>query len=129
MERPPHNATRAVSVALSTWPGGPGVGSGAMHLALATDAQKAQRDELTFSAWGRTVTPETYALRERRLRAHPWSVAGMKTWLLCADDGAVLASCETFRTDSFLRDAGGALVPGDSFAIASVFTEERLRGR
>lgn len=100
-----------------------------MHLTLATEAQKAQRDELTFSAWGRTLTPETYALRERRLRAHPWSAAGMKTWLLCADDGAVLASCETFRTDSFLRGPGGALVPGDSFAIASVFTEERLRGR
>lgn len=99
-----------------------------MHLALATEARKAQRDALTFTAWGRTLTPEAYALREQRLRAHPWARAEMKTWLLC-EDGGVLASCETFRTDSFLRTGGGAPSPGDSFAIASVFTEERLRGR
>jgi GNAT superfamily N-acetyltransferase len=100
-----------------------------MHLVLATEAQKAQRDLLTYSAWGQTLTPEAYAERERRLRAHPWSAAEMKTWLLCAEDGDVLASCETFRTDSFLRGPGGEPVRGDSFAIASVFTEERLRGR
>ncbi len=101
----------------------------ATHLVLATDTQKAERDLLTFSAWGPPLTPEAYAGRERRLRAHPWAAAEMKTWLLCAEDGAVLASCETFRTDSFLRAADGSLVPGDSFSIASVFTEERLRGQ
>ncbi|XXF76908.1 N-acetyltransferase [Myxococcaceae bacterium GXIMD 01537] len=100
-----------------------------MHLALATDAQKAQRDLLTYSAWGQTLTPEGYALREQRLRAHPWSVAEMKTWLLLGDGGEVLASCETFRTDSFLRAPDGGLSPGDSYGVASVFTEERLRGR
>jgi hypothetical protein len=50
-------------------------------------------------------------------------------WLLCEEQGEVLASCETYRTDSFLRALDGTLAPGDSFAIASVFTEERLRGR
>jgi GNAT superfamily N-acetyltransferase len=100
-----------------------------MRLVLATEAQKAARDAVTYAAWGARLTVEGYALREQRLRAHPWSRAEMKTWLLCAEERGVLASCEAFRTDSFLRAADGSLVPGDSFAIASVFTEERLRGR
>jgi GNAT superfamily N-acetyltransferase len=99
-----------------------------MHLVPATDAQKLQRDALTYSEWGKRLTPEDYVSRELRLRAHPWAQADMRTWLLRADDGSVLASCETFRTDSFRRSPDGALLPGDSFAIASVFTEERLRG-
>ncbi|MBM7113734.1 GNAT family N-acetyltransferase [Archangium primigenium] len=100
-----------------------------MHLVPATDAQKAERDALTYAEWGSLLTPEAYAAREHRLRAHAWSRADMRTWLLCAEDGAVLASCETFRTRSFLRDADGTRQPGDSFAIASVFTEPHLRGR
>ncbi|MFE8602155.1 GNAT family N-acetyltransferase [Archangium violaceum] len=99
-----------------------------MHLVAATEEQMVQRDALTYSEWGKLLSPEEYATREKRLRAHPWSRSGMRTWLLCAGDGGVLASCETFRTGSFLRTDGGSLVPGDSFAIASVFTEERLRG-
>ncbi|HEX8823406.1 MAG TPA: GNAT family N-acetyltransferase [Archangium sp.] len=100
-----------------------------MHLVEATEAQKAERDALTHSEWGTLLNVEGYAAREQRLRAHPWSRADMRTWLLCDEGGSVLASCETFRTDSFLRPPGGELLPGDSFAIASVFTEERLRGR
>ncbi|ATB28418.1 GNAT family N-acetyltransferase [Melittangium boletus] len=100
-----------------------------MHLVPATDSQKAERDALTYSEWGKLLTPEAYASRERRLREHPWSRADMRTWLLCAEDGEVLASCETFRTRSFLRGPDGALLPGDSFSIASVFTEPRLRGQ
>jgi GNAT superfamily N-acetyltransferase len=100
-----------------------------MHLVPATDAQKLQRDAVTYSEWGKLLSPEDYVARELRLRAHPWAHANMRTWLLCADDGAALASCETFRTDSFQRAPDGSLLPGDSFAIASVFTEERLRGQ
>lgn len=99
-----------------------------MHLVVATEEQKAQRDGLTYSEWGKLLTLEGYASREQRLRAHPWARLGMCTWLLCGEDGGVLASCETFRTDSFRRSPDGSLVPGDSFAIASVFTEEHLRG-
>jgi GNAT superfamily N-acetyltransferase len=99
-----------------------------MHLVAATEEQMAERDALTYSEWGKLLSPEEYAARERRLRAHPWSRSDMRTWLLCGEDGGVLASCETFRTGSFLRTGEGSLVPGDSFAIASVFTEERLRG-
>ncbi|MBN1204171.1 MAG: N-acetyltransferase [Myxococcaceae bacterium] len=100
-----------------------------MRLVLATDAQKAERDVVTYPAWGPPLSVEGYMEREERLRAHPWSRAELKSWLLCAEDGGVLASCETYRTDSLLRAPDGALTPGDSFAIASVFTEERLRGR
>lgn len=100
-----------------------------MRLVLATDARKAERDLVTYAAWGSPLSLEGYLERERRLRAHVWPRADMKTWLLCADDGTALASCEAFRMDSFLRAADGTLAQGDSFAIASVFTEERLRGR
>ncbi|SEL72449.1 Acetyltransferase (GNAT) family protein [Stigmatella aurantiaca] len=100
-----------------------------MRLVLATDAQKTTRDAVTYSEWGPPLTREGYAVREQRLRAHPWARAGMQTWLLCDEADSVLASCETFRTRSVLRAGDGTPVPGDSFAIASVFTEERLRGR
>jgi GNAT superfamily N-acetyltransferase len=100
-----------------------------MRLVLATEAQKAERDTVNYPAWGPPLTVESYVAREQRLRGHPWARAELKTWLLCADNGEALASCETYRTDSFLRRADGSLEPGDSYAIASVFTEERLRGK
>jgi GNAT superfamily N-acetyltransferase len=100
-----------------------------MRLVPATDEQKVQRDHLSYSAWGPPLSVPDYLAREQRLRAHPWSHEALRTWLLRDDAGQVLASCETFRTDSFLRDASGALTPGDSWSIASVFTEESLRGR
>ena len=100
-----------------------------MRLILATDAQKAERDAVNYPAWGPPLTVEGYVAREQRMRGHPWARAELKTWLLCAQSGEALASCETYRTDSFLRRADGTLEPGDSFAIASVFTEERLRGK
>jgi GNAT superfamily N-acetyltransferase len=100
-----------------------------MRLVLATEAQKLERDAINYPAWGPPLTVEGYIEREKRLRGHAWSRAELRSWLLCADDGSALASCETYRMDSFLRAPDGALVPGDSYGIASVFTEERLRGR
>ncbi|RKH00859.1 N-acetyltransferase [Corallococcus sp. CA047B] len=100
-----------------------------MPLALATDAQKAARDAVTHAAWGSPLSVPQYQEREARLRAHPWSREAMSTWLWLGDDGAVLASCETFRTDSFLRGGDGRFAQGDSYAIASVFTEDHLRGQ
>ncbi|WP_164009222.1 N-acetyltransferase [Pyxidicoccus trucidator] len=98
-----------------------------MHLVLATEAQKAERDRVTHAAWGSPLTVEQFHQRELRLRAHPWCTAGMNTWLLREDDGSVLASCETFHNDSHLRGPDGQYAPGDSFSIASVFTEDHLR--
>ena len=100
-----------------------------MRLDLANDEQQEARDAVTYSAWGSPLTLEGYLQRENRLRGHPWSRAELKMWLLCEEPGEVLASCETYRTDSFLRAPDGTLSAGDSYAIASVFTEERLRGR
>ncbi len=100
-----------------------------MRLILATDAQKLERDAVNYPAWGPPLTLEGYLAREQRLRGHSWPRAALSSWLLCAEDGQVLASCETYRTDSYVRAADGSLEPGDSFGIASVFTEERLRGR
>jgi len=100
-----------------------------MRLVLASPEQQTERDAVTYSAWGTPLTLQGYRQREQRLRGHPWSRAELKVWLLCAEQGEVLASCENYRMDSFLRAADGTLSPGDSFAIASVFTEERLRGR
>ncbi|HYH96486.1 GNAT family N-acetyltransferase [Hyalangium sp.] len=100
-----------------------------MRLVLASDEQKVERDVVNYPAWGPPLTVAGFIEREKRLRGHPWSRAELKTWLLCEEEGGVLASCETYRMDSFLRAPDGALVQGDNFAIASVFTEERLRGR
>ncbi len=99
-----------------------------MHLVLATEAQKAERDRVTHAAWGSPLTVEQFHQRELRLRAHPWCARDMKTWLLLAEDGQVLASCETFHNDSHLRGPDGQFTRGDSFSIASVFTEAHLRG-
>lgn len=101
-----------------------------MHLRLATEAEKHARDALTHAAWGSPLSVPEFQRREARLRAHPWTRAGMQTWLL-ADEGSgeVLCSCETFHNDSFLRLPDGGLQQGDSGSIASVYTEPRLRGR
>lgn len=103
-------------------------GGADMHLALATDAQKAERDFVTHEAWGSPLTVEQFHHRELRLRAHPWCREGMRTWLWLDDAGRVLASCETFHTDSYLRGPDGESTHGVSQSIASVFTESALRG-
>ncbi|WP_228558627.1 GNAT family N-acetyltransferase [Myxococcus sp. AB056] len=99
-----------------------------MHLVVANEAQKAERDRHTYTAWGSPLTVEQFLEREQRLRVHPWSRDTMRTWLLCDDAGRVLTSCETFRTPSYLRGPDCQTTRGDSFVIASVYTEPALRG-
>lgn len=94
-----------------------------MNLELASDAEKQQRDALTYDAWGSGLTREQFLAREVRLRSHAWTREVMKTWLWRDAAGAVLASCETFELESMV----GA-VRGRSHAIASVFTEPSKRG-
>lgn len=96
-----------------------------MRLILATEAQKRLRDPVMFTTWGDPLTSEQWVEREAGLRAQAWAKAEMKTWLLCEDgSGEVLSSCETYRMNSALRGEAGS-----TYAFASVFTEERLRGR
>lgn len=93
-------------------------------LRTATDDEKRTRDALTHPVWGGGLTVEQYLAREARLRAHPWTRAGMATWLLVDDDDRPLASCESMASRSVFDG-----VAGETHAIASVFTETELRGR
>lgn len=103
-----------------------------LGLFVATDEDKVARDRLTHDAWGAKLSVEQYLEREARLRAHPWTRAGMTTWLLREGGaggaggagGRVVASCESFRSPSTLDGRAGT-----SFAIASVYTEPSLRGK
>jgi GNAT superfamily N-acetyltransferase len=94
------------------------------RLVLATEAERRERDALTWPEWGQGLSLEQWKERELVLRAHPWSVAAMESWLLKNDAGETLASCETFRTPAGLSGEAG-----DAYAVASVFTEARLRGK
>jgi len=95
-----------------------------MRLIQAAEAQLRERDRVTYQAWGGRLTPAEWALREERLRAHAWSRAGLAGWLLMDQDEKVLASCETYRMQSYLQGA-----PGTTLGVASVFCEPALRGR
>ena len=93
-----------------------------MKLRQATPSEQAARDVETFAAWGDPLTLLQYLAREARLRAHQWPQAALRTWLL-EEDGAVLASCETYAMPAF-RGATELRVEG----IASVFVAEAMRG-
>jgi hypothetical protein len=99
-----------------------------VRLVLASEAQKQARDVLTAEAWGTGLSPEAYLRREQRLRALAVPRLGMRTWLLLEGTGRVLSSCETFTFPSVFRPDGGESW-GESFGVASVFTEVPLRGR
>jgi hypothetical protein len=94
-----------------------------MKLVHATVEEAIVRDRLSYEAWGTPLDPEGWVERERRLRSHAWSKDSLTSFLLRDDGSHVLASCEAYRVASRFRG-----VPGFSFAIASVYTEPRLRG-
>ena len=100
------------------------MGSSTEQLRLATDAEKRARDHVTHPAWGQRLSLDAWLEREAVLRAHPFSAGSMETWLWLDGAGRVLSSCETFRNDARLGE-----VRGDVYAVASVFTEEPLRGK
>jgi hypothetical protein len=103
-------------------------GADDVRLVLASEAQREARDLLTAEAWSAGLTLEAYLRREQRLRALAVPRLGMRTWLLVNAEDRVLASCETFTFASVLRpDAAESW--GQSYGVASVFTEVPLRGR
>jgi GNAT superfamily N-acetyltransferase len=94
-----------------------------VQLSIASPEEQRALDEITFDAWGEQLTLAQFRAREARLRGHPWSRVELTTWLL-RDGGAVLASCETYRMDSWLDGARG-----QTWGVASVFTAPPLRRR
>ncbi|HCF61983.1 MAG TPA: N-acetyltransferase, partial [Myxococcales bacterium] len=106
----------------------PSESGAATALVLADEEQKRLRDPLAWEAWGEALTPAQFAVREERLRAHLWARQAMATWLLIDEEGRTLSSCETFRMRSRAW-IDGVESWGVTFAVASVLTEPRLRGR
>lgn len=99
-----------------------------MELVEANEIQKRERDLATHAAWGATLTAADYSRREQTLRDHPFSRENMRTWFLVAPDGGIVASCETFRMDSLLRDHPSE-PRGNAYAVASVYVEPARRNR
>ena len=99
-----------------------------VRLVLATEAQKQERDLLTAEAWGAGLSAEAYLRREKRLRALAVPRLGMRTWLLVDGIDRVLSHCETLTFASVIRP-GENEAWGQSYGVASVFTEGRLRKR
>ncbi|MCU1282464.1 MAG: hypothetical protein JWM53_6010 [bacterium] len=95
-----------------------------MELVVANAEEKRARDRLTFDAWGEQLTPAQYLQREERLGAQPWARETMTWWLWRDAGGAVLSSCETYRMCSAVDG-----VRGETWAVASVYTDPALRGR
>lgn len=95
---------------------------GAVKLEQADPEASRERSRATHEAWGGDLPVDTYVALEERLRRQPWAREAMRVWLLRADGGEVLASCECYRMPSRLGP-----VPGSSYGIASVYTEPGRR--
>lgn len=83
------------------------------------------RDQLTHQEWSGGLSVPQFLERESRLRNHFWAKASMKTWFLIDESSNVLSSCESFRQ----RSEWDARDLGHTYAVASVFTEKKLRGK
>lgn len=90
--------------------------------AAAVPAARA-RDTLNHAVWGGGLSLPQFLAREATLWQHPFSQRGLRLWLL-RDSDEVLASCETYAVRC--QSAGRS---GLAHGVASVFVEERLRGR
>jgi len=107
----------------------------AMILIQATPQLTSDRDQATFEAWGGELPMALYLAAAERLRRHPWPRDAGAVWCLCAENGEVLSSCETYRMTSWMRDSrpgpdgDAGSRPGHSYGIASVYTEPHLRRR
>ena len=97
-----------------------------LTLRPATAAEKHARNLLTAPVWGNRLTEAQYLAREAVLVATEFARRGMRTWVMEDDTapGIPLASCESLAMISVFDGTRGT-----SQGIASVFVEERLRGR
>lgn len=83
-------------------------------------------DRLTYTSWGKSLSIEEYLRRERRMRALAFS-QGLRQWSLL-DGTQLLASCETYEVPA-THTRAGKVQTGLVHGVASVFVEEKLRGR
>lgn len=92
----------------------------------ATAPEMHARNLLTAPVWGNRLTEAQYLAREAALNATEFAQRGMRTWVLEDDaaPGVLLASCESHAMISVFDGSRGT-----SQGIASVFVEQRLRGR
>ena len=91
------------------------------HAAALPAAQA--RDTLNHAVWGAGLSLQQFLAREATLWQHPFSQRGLRLWLL-RDGPDVLASCETYAVRCQCAGRSGV-----AHGVASVFVEERLRGR
>jgi GNAT superfamily N-acetyltransferase len=95
-----------------------------VKLDFANSDEKRARDQVAYQSWGDRLSTEQYLEREARLCAHPWAKETMRCWAWRDDDGRILSSCETYAMCSAVDGERG-----ETWAVASVFTEPELRGR
>lgn len=93
-----------------------------MQFRPANDNEKIECDYRTYAAWGKPLSRQEFAERERRLGNCRWIREGGTTWV-AEQKGQLFASCETMKMISRFRDELGR-----TYGIASVFTDERHRG-
>jgi GNAT superfamily N-acetyltransferase len=82
------------------------------------------RSRLHGSVWAPPLSEEQYLVREAQIWRHPFS-QGLRLWIL-HDGGEPVASCESYAVPALLARGERA---GTAHGIASVFVEERRRGR
>eukprot|EP00026_Physarum_polycephalum_P013685 Phypoly_transcript_14113.p1 GENE.Phypoly_transcript_14113~~Phypoly_transcript_14113.p1 ORF type:complete len:335 (+),score=49.35 Phypoly_transcript_14113:1-1005(+) len=82
---------------------------------------------LNFEAWGTRLTLQQHIDREKMLLKSNFS-RSHKPYVL-VDEGNVVASFETYETPCFYCTDGNEVKRGSGVSIASVFVEERYRGK
>lgn len=99
------------------------------ELERADHLQCAARWRHAYREWGGSFALPLYLKREEHLAMEDFCRTSMRTWLLKDADGAVLASCETYRATLWAADAEGPIEPLHMETIATVLVEPALRGR
>ena len=99
------------------------------HLTLATPAEQAARWQIHFAAWGIGFDHGLFLRREAALAETPYGHHQVRQWLWRADDGRVLASCETYGSAAWYVDPVGWLSREPLQSVASVLVAPELRNQ
>ena len=94
-----------------------------MRLTRTEPAGEVARDRASHDVWGGGLPVDAHLAREQALRDTDWSRRTRTAWSWVSEDGATLASCETYALAARWR--GQACVV---WAVASVFTAPAWRG-